>query len=86
MGEIVYILCALTCLGCTALLVGRYRKSRVDLLFWSAMAFLLFSVTNILLFIDLGVLGAQTDLILFRNGSTLLGVIVLIYGLIRNNT
>ena len=33
MGEIVYILCALTCLGCTGLLIGRYRKSRVDLLF-----------------------------------------------------
>jgi hypothetical protein len=85
MGEIVYILCALTCLGCTGLLIGRYRKSRVDLLFWSAMAFLLFSVTNILLFIDLGVMGPETDLSLWRNGSTLLGVIVLLYGLIRNN-
>lgn len=86
MGEIVYILCALTCLGCTGLLVGRYRKTRVDLLFWSAVAFLLFSVTNVLLFIDLGVLGPGTDLSLYRNGATLLGVIVLLYGLIRNNT
>jgi hypothetical protein len=86
MGEIVYILCALTCLGCTGLLIGRYRKSRVDLLFWSAVAFLLFSVTNILLFIDLGIMGPQTDLSLWRNGSTLLGVIVLLYGLIRNNS
>jgi hypothetical protein len=86
MGEIVYILCALTCLGCTVLLIGRYRKSRVDLLFWSALAFLLFSLTNILLFVDLGLMGPQTDLSLLRNGSTLLGVIVLLYGLIRNNT
>ena len=85
MGEIVYILCALTCLGCTALLIGRYRTSRVDLLFWSAVAFLLFSVTNILLFVDLGIMGPQTDLSLLRNGSTLLGVMVLLYGLIRNN-
>lgn len=86
MGEVVYILCALTCLGCTGLLIGRYRKSRVDLLFWSAVAFLLFSVTNILLFVDLGLMGPETDLSLLRNGSTLLGVIVLLYGLIRNNT
>jgi len=86
MGEIVYILCALTCLGCTGLLIGRYRKSGVDLLFWSAVAFLLFSVTNILLFIDLGIMGPETDLSLWRNGSTLLGVNVLLYGLIRNNT
>lgn len=86
MGQIVYILCALTCLGCTGLLIGRYRKSRVDLLFWSALAFLLFSITNILLFVDLGIMGPETDLILYRNGTTLLGVIVLLYGLIRNNT
>lgn len=86
MGEIVYILCALTCLGCTGLLIGRYRKTRVDLLFWSALAFLLFSVTNVLLFIDLGIMGPETDLSLYRNGATLIGVIVLLYGLIRNNT
>ncbi|HEX7858694.1 MAG TPA: DUF5985 family protein [Verrucomicrobiae bacterium] len=86
MGEIVYILCALTCLGCTGLLIGRYRKTRVDLLFWSAIAFLLLSVTNVLLFIDLGIMGPGTDLSLYRNGATLIGVIVLLYGLIRNNT
>ena len=86
MGQLVYILCALTSLGCTWLLIGRYRKSRVDLLFWSAIAFLLLTVTNVLLFIDLGILGPETDLSLWRNGSTLIGVLVLRYGLIRNNT
>ena len=86
MGFVVYILCALTSLGCTVLLIGRYRKSRVDLLFWSAVAFLLLTVTNILLVVDLVLLGPGVDLILFRNGATLLGVMVLLYGLIRNNT
>ena len=86
MGEAVYILCALTSLGCTLLLIGRYRKSHVDLLFWSAIAFLLLTVTNILLFVDLVILGAGFDLSLFRNGSTLVGILVLLYGLIRNNT
>ncbi|HVK59316.1 MAG TPA: DUF5985 family protein [Candidatus Kapabacteria bacterium] len=85
MGQIVYLLCALTCLGCTWLLIARYRKTRVDLLFWSALAFLLFLATNILLYVDLVVLGPQADLVLYRNGSTLVGVMVLLYGLIRNN-
>ena len=86
MGQAVYILCALTSLGCTCLLIGRYRKSRVDLLFWSAVAFLLLTVTNVLLCVDLIILGAGFDLSLYRNGATLAGVLVLLYGLIRNNT
>lgn len=86
MGQAVYILCALTSLGCTLLLIGRYRKSRVDLLFWSAVAFFLLTITNILLCVDLVILGAGFDLSLFRNGSTLIGMMVLLYGLIRNNT
>jgi len=86
MGQAVYILCALTSLGCTLLLIGRYRKTRVDLLFWSAIAFLLLTATNVLLFVDLVILGAGVDLTLIRNGSTLLGTILLLYGLIRNNS
>ena len=86
MGQAVYILCALTSLGCTLLLIGRYRKTRVDLLFWSAIAFLLLTVTNILHFVDHVILGAGVDLTIIRNGSTLLGTILLLYGLIRNNT
>ena len=86
MGQAVYILCALTSLGCTLILIGRYRKTRVDLLFWSAIAFLLLTVTNVLLFVDLVILGAGFDLSLFRNGSTLLGTLLLLYVLIRNNT
>jgi hypothetical protein len=86
MAHAVYLLCALTSFGCTVLLVGRYRKTRVDLLFWSAIAFLLLTVTNILLFIDHGVLGPDVDLSLLRNGATFIGVNALLYGLIRNNT
>lgn len=86
MGYAVYLMCALTSLGCTVLLIGRYKKSRVDLLFWSAIAFLLLTVTNILLFVDLVLLGPNIDLSLLRNGATLIGVIVLLYGFIRNST
>jgi hypothetical protein len=85
MGKLVYILCALTSFGCTLLLVARYRKTRVDLLFWSAVAFLAFTATNVLLFVDLVVL-PEVDLAVWRNGFTFVGVLVLLYGLIRNNT
>ncbi len=84
-GKIVYILCALTSFGCTVLLISRYRKTRVDLLFWSAVAFLCFTATNVMLFVDLVIL-PEVDLALFRNGFTFGGVIILLYGLIHNNT
>jgi hypothetical protein len=86
MGYIVYILCALTSLGCTVLLINRYRKSRVDLLFWSAVSFLLLTMTNILLVVDLVLLPKTVDLSIYRNLAALLAVSVQLYGLIRNNT
>jgi hypothetical protein len=86
MAHVVYILCALTSLGCTVLLFGRYRRTKVNLLFWSAMAFLAFTGTNVLLFIDLAVLPHQIDLALVRNALTLVGVLVLLHALIHDNT
>ena len=85
MGQIVYVLCALTSLGCTLLLIGRYRKTRVELLFWSAAAFLAFTITNVLLVVDLVVV-QDIDLVLWRNSITLAGATVLLFGLIHNNT
>jgi len=84
-GQIVYLLCALTSMGCTVLLTTRYQKTRVGLLFWSGLAFFAFTITNVLLFVDL-VMVPDADLSLWRNGFTFAGVIVLLYGLIRNNT
>ena len=86
MGYIVYILCALTSLGCTILLFGRYKKTGVQLLFWSSFAFLAFTITNTLLFIDLVLLGPARDLALWRNLCTLIGICVLLYALINDNT
>ena len=43
MGEVLYMLCALTSIGCVLLLMNRFRKTRVELLFWSALAFGFFS-------------------------------------------
>ena len=85
MVQLVYILCAITSLGCTILLFSRYRKSRVNLLFWAGAAFLLFTVTNILLFVDL-VIFPTRDLAVWRNLCTLVGVAVLLHALIHDNT
>ncbi len=84
-GQVIYLLCGLTSLGCTVLLIGRYRKSRADLLFWSAAAFLAFTGTNILLFVDL-VIVPTIDLSVVRNSINMLGVLVLLLGLIKNST
>jgi hypothetical protein len=86
MGYIVYILCALTSIGCTILLFGRYQKTRVNLLFWSGLAFLAFTVTNMLLFVDLVLLGPDLDLAIWRNVFTLAGVLGLLCALINDNT
>lgn len=85
MGQIVYVLCAVTSLGCTILLINRYRKARISLLFWSAVAFLAFTITNILLFVDL-VMVRGVDLSVIRNSITLAGVLVMVYGLVTEAT
>lgn len=84
-GIAVYLLCGITSFACTVLLMSRYRKSRVSLLFWSGMAFFAFTATNLLLFLDLVVV-EDIDLSLARNCLTLLGVVVLLYGLIHDHT
>lgn len=52
MSQAVYILCAITSLVCTVLLVRAYRQNRVPLLFWSGLCFLGLTVENFMLFLD----------------------------------
>jgi hypothetical protein len=84
-GAIVYILCGLSSLLCTVLLFKHYARTRLRLLFWSASAFLCFTLTNIILFIDV-VLVPEIDLSLLRNCINLSGVMILLYGLIHNES
>jgi hypothetical protein len=85
MGEFVYILCALTSIACTALLLRGYGRTRMPLLFWSSAAFFAFAISNSLLVADL-VVFPQYDLLVFRQVVNLVGVILLLYGLIRTNS
>jgi hypothetical protein len=81
MADIVYVLCALTSLICTILLLRGYRAGGVRLLLWSGLAFLGFTANNVLLVLDLSVL-PEVDLSLLRNISALIGLGLLIFGLV----
>lgn len=83
MAFFVYVLCALTSAACSILLLRQYARSRSLLLFHSGVAFSCFAVSNVILFIDLALLGPEIDLKIYRNLLTLVGVVVLLFSLIR---
>ncbi|ADO75325.1 DUF5985 family protein [Stigmatella aurantiaca] len=81
MVEAVYILCGLTSLACTVLLLRGYRRTRTRLLLWSGLCFVALAVSNVILFVDL-VLFPGRDLSVWRSASALVGIGTLLYGLI----
>jgi hypothetical protein len=83
MAEIVYALCGATSLLCFVLLVRAYSRSRAKLLLWSGVAFFCFTLSNILLFVDM-IVFPQIDLMLVRTGINLIGIAVLLMRLIRD--
>lgn len=82
MAELVYFLCALASFVCAALLLRKYKETRVRLLFWSSACFICFALNNILLFVDLVILPTSIDLSPFRNILNLIGPALLLYGMI----
>lgn len=83
MAEAVYILCALTSLACAVLLLRGYGRSRLRLLLWSGLCFVLLAVSNMFLFVDLVVVQG-VDLSLWRSSIALVGIATLLYGLISD--
>jgi hypothetical protein len=81
MADVVYVLCAVTSLICTIMLLRGYRKSGVRLLLWSGLCFLGFTLNNIFLVLDFSVY-PEVDLSLFRNIPALIGLGLLIFGLV----
>jgi hypothetical protein len=80
MGELVYILCALTSLACAILLVRSYLASRTRLLWWSSVCFIGLFVNNSILVTDLML--TTSDLLFLRDITNLASVAALIFGLI----
>jgi len=77
----VYVLCAITSLACTALLLRGYKDTKVRLLFWSGLCFLGLTLDNVLLYVDLIVV-PDVDLSIWRKVPGLVAISVLIFGLI----
>jgi hypothetical protein len=82
MATIIYILCALTCLGAALLLWRGYRRTRQRLLYWSSMCFAILAVSNGLLIVDLVFLAQEVSLLTWRNVVSQIGLLVLLFGLI----
>ena len=81
MGETIYILCALTSLGCAGLLLRSWWKTRARLLLWSTVCFVGLFLNNVLLFVDL-VLTPDVDLSPWRALLAVVTIGIFIYGLI----
>jgi hypothetical protein len=78
----VYVLCALTSLACAILLLRAYQARGVRLLLWSGLAFVGFTLGNVMLVVDRVVTGPEVDLAFWRSIPVLAGLAVLIYGLV----
>ncbi|MBA3452992.1 MAG: hypothetical protein H0T42_07865 [Deltaproteobacteria bacterium] len=85
MAEVVYLLCAVTSIACVALLLRSYRNRPTQLLMWSTLCFVGLAVNNVLLFLDLVVV-PESDLSVARSGSALVAVLLLLIGLIWEDT
>jgi hypothetical protein len=81
MATIIYFLCTLTSLACAGLLINGYRRSRHRLLFWSALCFTGLTLNNLLVVLD-RVMFPEVDLLLWRLSSTLIALLLLLFGLI----
>ncbi len=84
MAAIIYLLCALTAAGCSALLFKGYRASHSPLLFWSALCFAGLTISNLVVVVD-NVLLPMSDFASWRVGIGVVSIGVLLYGLISES-
>jgi uncharacterized protein DUF5985 len=75
------LLAILTSLACMVVLFRAYTASGVRLLLWSALCFVLLTINNVFLFLDL-IVFPNFDFRPFRLTSALVGVALLLYGFI----
>lgn len=80
MAEVVYGFCALTALVCAGMLLAHYRRNGYRLLLWSGLCFVFLTMSNVFLLLDRTL--PTTDFSMWRTGTALIGMTILIYGLI----
>jgi len=81
MATAIYLLCALTSSGCTLLLLQGYRRTGYRLLFWSMLCFAGLTINNLFVVFD-RVIFPDADLLMWRLGSALIALLILLFGLI----
>lgn len=83
MIELIFILCAVTSVGCAITLLRSYHKDRSRILLWTAMCFVGIALNNVLLAVDLLVL-PHTDIggPFWRNLLSAISGAILLFGLI----
>ncbi len=82
MATIAYLLCAVLSVACAVLLLRAWSRDRRNLLLWSGVCFAWLGISNVLLFVDLSVLGSSTDLRWARSATFLAGLAALLADLI----
>jgi hypothetical protein len=81
MAAVIYSLCAVTSALCAYLLVRAYLATSSRLLLWSSICFAGLTLNNVALWLDKVVFPA-TDLTVIRTSIGLLATMVLLYGMI----
>jgi hypothetical protein len=79
---VLFLLAALTSLGCMILLFRGYARSGLRLLLWSGICFICLSLNNALLFVDTIILPTEVDLRVLRLATALAGIGCLLYAFI----
>jgi hypothetical protein len=79
--KFIYLLCALTALGCAGLLLRAYATNKYRILLWSGLCFAGMFINNALLVLDRFVF-PDIDLSTWRLGAAVLSLCLLIYGLL----
>lgn len=70
---------------CGVLLLRGFFRTHARLLLWSGLCFLGLMVSNVLLFVDLFLLGEGVTLYVWRLGTAAAAMLLLIYGLITES-
>lgn len=79
---LVYLLCFAASAACAVLLVRSYVRTRTALLLWTAAGFVLLSLNNFLVVVDLVLLPTQIDLQIARLSANLAALAIFLYGFI----
>jgi len=80
-GPMTYALGVLTSIFCACLLTRSYLKQRTPLLLWCSLCFVGLAINNVILFVDMFVV-PETDLEIWRSGTALVALGLMLIGLI----